>query len=141
MTRPPFRTATEAERAFYQAFAYADADAMIAVWADDEAVTCVHPMAPPLVGREAVDASWRSILEASVGVDIRVEVLRQNLWPDLVVHLVQEHIRLPDGDRRNPPLITTNIYQRSRDSWHMVLHHASPTGRGQAAPRDPGSLH
>ena len=27
---------------------------------------------------------------------------------------------------------------RSRDSWHMVVHHASPTGRGQAAPPAPG---
>lgn len=141
MTRPPFRTATEAEKAFYEAFAHADADAMMTVWADDAAVTCVHPMAPPLVGRAAVESSWRRILAGSAGMDIRVEVLRQNLWPDLVVHLVHEHIGVPEEVRRNPPIVTTNIYQRSHDSWHMVVHHASPTGSGQAAPRDPGSLH
>ncbi|HYW90947.1 MAG TPA: nuclear transport factor 2 family protein [Gammaproteobacteria bacterium] len=105
MTRPPFHTVAEAEKAFYEAFAHADADAMMEVWGDGNAVTCVHPMAPPLVGREAVEASWRGIPEGSAGLGIRVAVLR------------------------------------SRDSWHMVVHHASPTGRGQAAPRDPGSLH
>lgn len=142
MTGPPFRTAEEAERAFYEAFEAGDAEAMMDVWSDRESVTCVHPLGPPLVGHAAVEASWRSILVHAGGVRITVDVLRQNLWPDLVVHLVHEHIRLPDEARRNPPVVTTNIYQRSADGWHMVVHHASPTAReASAVSRDPGSLH
>lgn len=48
--------------AFYQAFAERDMDAMDAIWADDDAVACIHPGWQPLEGREAVLESWRAIL-------------------------------------------------------------------------------
>ena len=38
-----FKTAQDAETAFYEAQEKADLDAMMAVWADDDDIVCVHP--------------------------------------------------------------------------------------------------
>src|SRR5690348_3483190 len=51
-----------ANDAFYAAFADRDDEAMDALWARGALVACVHPGWPPLVGRDAVMASWRGIL-------------------------------------------------------------------------------
>ena len=48
-----FPTAQDAETAFYDAFERADVAAMMAVWAEDDDVVCVHPSGPRLVGFEA----------------------------------------------------------------------------------------
>ena len=67
MPQDPTRQADEAavlaaNAAFYAAFNARDADAMAALWATAAEVTCVHPGWNILRGREAVLASWRSIL-------------------------------------------------------------------------------
>ncbi|MCP5182045.1 MAG: nuclear transport factor 2 family protein [Pseudomonadales bacterium] len=52
-----------ANEAFYLAFEAKDTRAMNAVWAQEHAIVCLHPGATPLVGREAVMASWQAILD------------------------------------------------------------------------------
>ncbi|HXZ95937.1 MAG TPA: nuclear transport factor 2 family protein, partial [Burkholderiales bacterium] len=54
-----FPTPQDAEAAFYEAFESADLDAMMAVWAEDEEVVCVHPSGPRLTGIAQVRESWR----------------------------------------------------------------------------------
>ena len=50
-------SAEAVEEAFYDALRRGDFAAMMAVWADDEDVICVHPSGPRHVGIEAVRAS------------------------------------------------------------------------------------
>ena len=52
-----FATPDEAETAFYTAFANTDLDAMMLVWLDSDAVTCIHPVGPRISGHQAVRAS------------------------------------------------------------------------------------
>jgi ketosteroid isomerase-like protein len=40
---PLFATADDAERAFYEALAKSDLDAMMAVWSEDEETVCILP--------------------------------------------------------------------------------------------------
>jgi ketosteroid isomerase-like protein len=47
-------TPEEAEAAFYAALARADLDALMALWADDEEIVCIHPGAPRLIGHAAI---------------------------------------------------------------------------------------
>ena len=54
-------TALFANMTFYAAFAARDMPALERLWGDGD-VMCVHPGWPPLVGHEAVMASWRNIL-------------------------------------------------------------------------------
>ena len=51
----------DANRAFYTAFQKRDNNAMEHVWAEEHPSSCIHPGWAPLMGREAVMASWRAI--------------------------------------------------------------------------------
>ena len=54
-----FPTAQDAETAFYEALERCDLEGMMAVWAEDEEIVCVHPAGgrvtegPPSGGRPA----------------------------------------------------------------------------------------
>ena len=56
MTTKIFPTAQDAENAFYEALERADLDGMMAVWAEDEDIVCVHPGGPRVSGPRAVRA-------------------------------------------------------------------------------------
>ena len=47
----------DTEHQFYEALAHADVNAIMACWADDEEVTCIHPGSTLLVGLEAIRVS------------------------------------------------------------------------------------
>ena len=55
-----YPTPEAAEAAFYAAFEARNLDAMMAVWAHNDSIACMHPLAAPLNGRAAVAAGWRS---------------------------------------------------------------------------------
>ena len=122
-----FATPADAEAAFYTAFARADLDAMMTVWADeDDAIVCVHPRGPLLSGREAVRQSWRAIFARSPGMKFTIAQQLQATDSQIAVHIVHEHIKLPGDDKRQHTVIATNAYRRTATGWRMVLHHASP---------------
>jgi len=134
-----FTTPQEAEDAFYRAFAAADVEAMMAVWADDDAVTCVHPAGPRLDGLPAIRRSWQVIFSNTLGIEFLLTDARRVHDAQLAVHLVLERIRAGRGGELNPPVIATNVYRLTQHGWRMILHHAS----SGPAPQHPaqGPLH
>jgi len=56
-----FPTAQDAENAFYEALERCDLEGMMAVWAEDEEIVCVHPVGERLSGQEQVRESWARI--------------------------------------------------------------------------------
>ena len=56
-----YPTPDDAENAFYDAFERGDLPAMMAVWAEDEDIICVHPTGPRLCGQDQVRESWAKI--------------------------------------------------------------------------------
>ena len=46
-----FPTAQDAENAFYEALERCDLEGMMAVWAEDEDIVCVHPAGGRCAGR------------------------------------------------------------------------------------------
>jgi len=58
------RAVLAANEAFYRAFAARDFGRMDGLWATGSFVTCIHPGWGVVRGRDAVIASWRSILES-----------------------------------------------------------------------------
>ena len=56
-----FPTPQDAEAAFYEALTKGDLEAMMAVWADDDEVYCVHPNGARVTGVDQVRESWRQI--------------------------------------------------------------------------------
>src|SRR5256884_6791659 len=56
-----FPTAQDAENAFYEALERCDLDGMMAVWAEDEDIVCIHPTGPRLTGQDEVRRGWARI--------------------------------------------------------------------------------
>ena len=140
MTTRIFPTAQDAENAFYEALERCDLEAMMAVWAEDEDIICVHPGGPRLSGQDQVRESWAQIFAG--GTRMRVHVSQQVTVTGmmLAVHSVFEAFAMegaqggePARDSRPPPIVATNVYLRGASGWRMVVHHASPAP-GQAEP-------
>ncbi len=84
-----FPTAQDAENAFYEALERGDLDAMMAVWAEDEEIVCVHPAGERLTGQDQVRASWTKIFsgESRARVHISRQVyLRTGAGWRMIVH-------------------------------------------------------
>ena len=129
MSTKIFPTAQDAENAFYEALERCDLDGMMAVWAEDEDIICVHPAGPRLTGQDQVRESWAQIF--SSGPRARVHITNQVAISGmmLAVHSVHENFTLEGAARRDtPPLlvVATNVYLRTPAGWRMIVHHASP---------------
>lgn len=132
-----FPTAQDAENAFYEAIEAADLEAMMAVWAEDEEIVCVHPGGPRLAGAEQVRSSWRAIFAAGPGMRIRAVQRVAIANAMLAVHSVHETITVPGESRPQPPVVATNVYLRTATGWRMIVHHASPAPAAVPAERPP----
>lgn len=146
MATGSFTSPQEAEQAFYEAFQRADLDAMMAIWAEDEDVYCVHPGGPRLTGLESIRESFRQIFSAgpSMRFDIRAaQCLQGGL---LAVHSVHEHITIMGERRQSSVVVATNVYINIGGGWRMVAHHGSPVAQAESRPAAsqsprPGLLH
>ncbi len=134
MTAPAFPSPEAAEAAFYAAFEARSLDAMMAVWASDESIACLHPLAAPLNGRAAVAAGWKSLFEAAGQFRVQVELAHDIREAGQVIRIVREYLTIGQETRPRPPILATNLYRRGTDGWHMVLHHASPLQVGGTPP-------
>ena len=121
-----FTNSQEAEQAFYDAFQRADLDAMMAVWAEDEEVFCIHPGGPRLTGLEKIRESFRQIFRSEVSMRFALRGVQQLRGGLLAVHSVYEYITLVGEPRPPSPVVATNVYANVGGGWRMVGHHGSP---------------
>ena len=140
-----FPTAQDAENAFYEALERCDLDGMMAVWAEDEEIVCVHPAGERLSGQDQVRESWARIFAAGPQARVRIEQQVAISAMMLAVHSVFESFFLPSKpETKTVPVIATNVYLRTAAGWRMIVHHASPAPTAPPpAPRDapPNFLH
>lgn len=140
LTMPANRLTTprEAEAAFYAAFVGRDLKAMMAVWADDEAIACIHPLGEAHTGCAAVRRGWQAVFRNSPPMKFTIEERHRMEYAGLAVHVVHEHIRVENEPAR-APVIATNAYRLTPAGWRMILHHASPAPASK--PLAPETLH
>lgn len=132
-------SAAETEAAFYDALNRGDVDALMALWADDEEIVCVHPGGPRLLGHAAIRASWQAILEKG-GLQIRPSNLHETHNLMSSVHTVVEGITSTGPEPAH--LIATNVYVKTPLGWRIVVHHVSVAPGPAPASSEPGtSLH
>ena len=130
---PPFATAEAAETAFYRAFMQRDIEAMMAVWAEDDDISCVHPQGARLAGVDAVRASWQAIFNHNAQFEFTIAALESFHDATLAVHVVHEHISVGGNVPAQSPVTATNVYRLRDGGWRMVVHHASPGPVARAA--------
>ena len=135
-------SADEIETRFYEALQQADLAALMALWADDEEIVCVHPGGDRVVGMQAIRASFEAIF-ANGAVPVRPEQVRRVEALSCAVHHLAERIDVQTEDGpRTAWALATNVYVKTAFGWRLVAHHASPAAR--QAPSDeeaPSTLH
>jgi uncharacterized protein (TIGR02246 family) len=136
MPRPKSQTAAlmaspdDIEAQFYEALRQADLERLMAVWADDDDIVCVHPGGPRVIGPAAIRASFEALFaHGSIPVE-PAQVHRVHTLGSAVHHLVEcVHVVAAEG-ARTATVLATNVYVKTAQGWRMVAHHASPGHRG-----------
>ena len=141
---PIFPTAQDAENAFYDSLERGDLDLMMAVWAEDEEIVCVHPAGGRIAGQEQVRDSWRRMFAS--GQRLRIKIAQRVTLTGMMVEVrsVHEVITIVGDEAARPPMVATNVYLRTAAGWRMVVHHASPAPEAAAEevpPEPPKLLH
>ena len=141
MNRPPppraalLSSADDVEAQFYEALQQGDLARLMAVWADDEEVVCVHPGGVRMVGPGAIRASFETIL-AQGGVPAQPEQVHRLQGLGVSVHHLVERVQTTEGQQsRVAWVLATNVYVNTAQGWRMVAHHASPAAA--VVPPDP----
>jgi ketosteroid isomerase-like protein len=125
-TPPIYTTPADAALAFYQAFEARDIDAMMATWAEDEEIVCVHPGGTRMVGYDAVRASWEQLFAGDERLSFRLDQVVMIETVGLALQSAVEQITIgKDGSQRGIA-VCSNVFLRTPSGWRMVMHHASP---------------
>ena len=121
----------EIEQQFYEALQRGDLERLMAVWSDDEEISCVHPGGPRVVGAGAIRAAFDAMF-ANGTIDARPEKVRRLQTHSCAVHSVLEQVRvMTEEGPQSAWVIATNVYVKGAQGWRLVAHHASP-----GSPRD-----
>lgn len=116
----------DTEAAFYEALQRGDIDKLMACWADEDDIVCVHPGGPRLLGAGAIRAAF-DMMFTNGSLQVRAEKVHRVESLGTSVHSVLERIEvLTDEGPRHAYVIATNVYQKTPRGWRMVAHHASP---------------
>jgi ketosteroid isomerase-like protein len=121
-----FTTPLDAATAFYRAFEAKDIDAMMAAWAEDEEIVCVHPGGPRLVGFDAVRVGWEQIFAGETKLLFRLEELVVLETVGMALQSAIEQVTVGDNPAPRGTAIASNVFLRTPSGWRIVLHHASP---------------
>ena len=123
---PPLASPDDIEQQLYDALQAGDIERLMAVWSDDEDISCVHPGGPRVVGAAAIRAAFESIF-SNGAVNAQPEKVRRLQTHTCAVHSVLEHIRVMTTEGpQSGWVIATNVYVKGTQGWRLVAHHASP---------------
>lgn len=108
---------------FYAALESADAALMSAVWAHSDEASCAHPGRPPLIGWEAIQASWRAIFGAGGNPQVIIteeRVVRRGAvgWVTVAENMI--------SDGHTGTAVAVNVFEHDGRHWRMLAHHAAP---------------
>ena len=123
----------DVEAQFYEALREADLDKLMALWADDDEVFCVHPGGPRLVGTLAIRLAFEAMF-ANGRIHAQPERVRRLHTLEVAVHTLVERIELrTEQGPRTGFVLATNVYLKTARGWRIAAHHASP-GTAQDPP-------
>jgi ketosteroid isomerase-like protein len=137
-------TPDEVETAFYEALQRGDIDQLMACWADEDDIACIHPGGGRVSGAGAIRASFEAMFALGGGIPVALEQVRRVDSLASAVHHVLEKVQIlaPDGPA-SAHVIATNVYHKTPQGWRLVVHHASPGTPDDTAhpPHEPQVLH
>lgn len=118
--------ADDTEAAFYDALQSGDIEKLMACWADEDDIVCVHPGGPRLVGAGAIRAAFDAMF-ANGSIRAQAEKVQRVEAMGSSVHSVLERIEVMTAEGpRHAYVIATNVFHKTAQGWRLVAHHASP---------------
>jgi len=147
MARRPVPPATlhsspdDVEAQLYEALQQGDVEKLMALWADDDEVVCMHPGGGRVIGPAAIRASFEAIF-ANGGIPVRPEqVHRMPLMGAALHHLVERiTVDTPEG-RQTGWVLASNVYVKTPLGWRLAAHHASPAEAQEPPAQGAGPVH
>jgi ketosteroid isomerase-like protein len=114
------------EQSFYEALHNADIEQLMACWAEEDDIVCVHPGGPRIIGPGAIRTAFE-VLFANGSVQAYPERIHKVTSLACAVHHLVERVEVitPQGAKQ-AYVIATNVYQKMPQGWRLVAHHASP---------------
>ncbi|HEY8358881.1 MAG TPA: nuclear transport factor 2 family protein [Ramlibacter sp.] len=136
--------ADDIEAAFYDALQHGDIEKLMACWADEDEIFCIHPGGPRVIGATAIRATFEAMFADGGAVRAWPERLRKINSMASSVHNVLERVEvLTEQGTAHAWVMATNVYHRTAQGWRLVAHHASPgtTSEIQEVSEAPSVLH
>jgi ketosteroid isomerase-like protein len=123
---PPDADAGVLEQAFYEALRHGDLEQLMACWAEDDEVACVHPGGARLLGLRSIRESFHELLSQG-GLHIEVRQLHRIHAGGCSIHSLVERVEVITREGwQHGYLLATNVYALTPRGWRMLVHHASP---------------
>jgi ketosteroid isomerase-like protein len=119
-------TPDDVEQAFYEALHNADLEKLMACWAEEEEIVCVHPGGGRMIGAGAIRATFESMFHNGSVQAYPERVYKIESLASSVHHLVERvEVITPQGPKQ-AYVIATNVYHKTAQGWRLVAHHTSP---------------
>lgn len=137
-------TPDDVEATFYEALQAGDLEKLMACWADEDDIVCIHPGGPRLVGAGAIRAAFDAMFAHGGSIQAKPEHIRRVDSLASAVHSILERVEVlsPEGPLQ-ATVLATNVYHKTPQGWRMVVHHTSPgtLGDSDAQQHAPQTLH
>jgi ketosteroid isomerase-like protein len=118
--------ADDIEAAFYDALQNGDIEKLMACWADEDEIVCIHPGGPRVVGPVAIRATFEAMF-ANGSIRAWPQQVRKTQGMASAVHNLLEKVEVLGAQGPAQAwVIATNVYHKTAQGWRMVAHHASP---------------
>ena len=122
----------DVDTAFYDALQSGDIAKLMACWADEEEIACIHPGGARAIGLADIRASFETLFAHGAAIDARPRCLARWHSSHTAVHHLVESVRIMMSTGPTTALVTTtHVFHRTAQGWRLVVHHASP-----GAPQD-----
>ena len=125
-------SADDIEAAFYEALQAGDIEKLMACWADEDEIVCVHPGGPRVVGPGAIRSAFDALFSNGRIRATPLHVRKVESMASAVHNLVERIEVMMEGGPAHAYVLATNVYHRTSQGWRMVAHHASPGMQNQA---------
>ena len=119
-------TPDDVEAQFYEALQHGDIERLMAVWADDEEIVCVHPGGARMIGAAAIRASFEAVF-ANGALHLHPEQQHRLQQAGFALHHLVERIEIAtEQGPQSACVLATNVFIKTALGWRLVAHHASP---------------
>jgi len=119
-------TPDDIEQAFYEALQNADIEQLMACWAEEDDIVCIHPGVARMIGAGAIRVTFEGMFQNGSVQAFPERLHKVQSLASSVHHLVERvEVITPQGPKQ-AYVIATNVYHKTPQGWRMVAHHASP---------------